>query len=146
MSRPAGDHPRPILTIDVVLLTMDEDGLKVVVLKRDQEPFKVTEALIGGYVHGGCDRDDMDAVARVLRKKTSISGIYIEQLKTFASANRDPRGWAASIAYIALAPIEVVREASKNYPLEIYAIDEVKGLAFDHDDIVSFALKRLRGK
>lgn len=139
-------YERPILTVDVVLLTMDEQGLNVAVIERDNAPFKGQKALIGGYVHVDEDRDDSDAVKRVLLSKTGLSDIYFEQLKTVANATRDPRGWSSSIAFIALAPIELVRSASKTYPISVHPVDEIKGLAFDHDEIMSFAIQRLRGK
>lgn len=139
-------YQRPILTVDIVLLTMDENGLNVAVLERAAEPYKGQNALIGGYVHVDVDKDDHAAVERVLLTKTGLSGIYFEQLKTFAGATRDPRGWSSSIAFIALAPIELIRSASKTYPITIHPVDEIKGLAFDHDEILDFAIRRLRGK
>lgn len=146
MTTESSDYQRPILTVDIVLLTMDEQGLNLAVLEREADPFRGKKALIGGYVHVEDDKDDNDAVKRVLHHKTGLEDIYFEQLKTIANATRDPRGWSASIAFIALAPIELIRSASKTYPISIHPVDEIKGLAFDHDEIMDFAIQRLRGK
>lgn len=146
MTKTETEYPRPITTVDTVLLTMDENGLNVAVLDRAAEPFKGKKALIGGFIHVEEDRDDHAAVERVLATKTGLTGIYFEQLKTFASATRDPRGWSSSIAYIALAPIDLIRKAAETYPISVHPVDELKGLAFDHDEILDFAIRRLRGK
>jgi 8-oxo-dGTP diphosphatase len=60
-------------------------------------------------------------------------------------ATRDPRGWSASIAYYALVSADTLRPASPA-PFELWPVDELPRLCFDHARIVDCALERLRSK
>ncbi|TPK85723.1 NUDIX hydrolase [Mesorhizobium sp. B2-4-13] len=136
---------RPIVTIDVVLMTIKDEQLSVALMKRPNEPFAGSEALVGGYVHVNEDRDAEDAARRILRTKTGLEHIYLEQLRTFASRDRDPRDWSVSIAYFALVPYEVLMEHS-GMQLILRPSDNPGNLPFDHAQIVASAQERLRGK
>ena len=57
-----------ICTVDVVLLTLREDGLQAALLKRDREPFKGVAALPGGFIHAAEDADARDAALRATRQ------------------------------------------------------------------------------
>lgn len=138
-------YERPILTVDVVLLTIVGGRLNVALLKRQDEPFPGREALIGGFIHVEEDADADATAARVLAAKAGLKEVYIEQLRTFSGPDRDPRGWSASISYIALVPCSRIEES--NQPeVVLRPVDEVRGLPFDHDAILTAALQRLRGK
>lgn len=97
-----------ICTVDVVLLTLQDDALKVVLLQREREPFASMPALPGGYIHADEDQGAKSAALRVLREKTGISPPYLEQLATFSGPARDPRGWSVSIIYYALVSYPVL--------------------------------------
>lgn len=135
---------RPNVMIDVVLLTLRDDALCVALPARDREPFRDRPALVGGYVHLEEDADLDATAARILRQKAGITGIYLEQLKSFSGPHRDPRGWSVAVAYLALVPTEVL-EAS-GVDLNLTPVGQAKGLPFDHDAIVATAVARLRGK
>lgn len=138
------EFPRPIVTVDIVLLTLREERLHVALLPRPAEPFAHVAALIGGYVHTDKDADAESAVTRILKAKAGLSGIFFEQLKTFASASRDPRDWSVSITYFALVPQDVLENAG--VALELRPAERPGELPFDHADIIEAALQRLRGK
>jgi 8-oxo-dGTP diphosphatase len=134
-----------ICTVDVVLLTLQDDGLKVALLKRDREPFKGTIALPGGYIHANEDLDTRDAALRVLRDKTGIEAPYLEQLATFSGSARDPRGWSISVTYYALVSSNVIERA--NHPdVKLTSVDLPFSMPFDHRAIVEMAVSRLRSK
>ena len=143
--RKTGDFERPIVTVDVVLLTLLEGQLQVALLTRSTEPFKARAALIGGYVHTDEDVDAEQAVRRILQAKAGLKGLFIEQLRTFAGRDRDPRGWSVSIAYFAVVPHGVLRDMATR-GLELHAADALPRLPFDHSAIIASALERLRGK
>ena len=134
-----------ICTVDVVLLTLQDDSLKVALLKRDREPFKDAAALPGGYIHIDEDDDARDAALRVLKEKAGIDAPYLEQLATFSGPVRDPRGWSVSIAYYALVPFELIDRAG-NPALKLANVDRPPSLPFDHRAIVKTAVSRLRSK
>lgn len=139
------DFCRPIVTVDIVLMTIFEDRLAVALLEREAEPFKGRLALIGGYVHVGEDADAEAAVKRILKAKAGLEGLFFEQLQTFATEDRDPRGWSVSIAYFALVPHRILTECAGKRLVPRPA-DEPGGLPFDHRQIVAAARERLRGK
>lgn len=133
-----------IVTVDVVLFTIVDGCLKIALVKRQHEPFKGANALIGGYVRPDVDADPSEAAARILLDKAGLRNIFIEQLYTFGGASRDPRGWSLSIAYYALVPHS--RLSTERDDL-IFVDAEVPGaLPFDHDEIVAAGLVRVRGK
>ena len=134
-----------ISTVDVVLLTLKEDGLRVALLKRDREPFRGALALPGGYIHIDADTDTRDAALRVLREKAGIESPYLEQLATFSGVARDPRGWSISVAYYALVSSDVIENAG-HPEVKLAAVDRPLNLPFDHRAIVETAVARLCSK
>jgi ADP-ribose pyrophosphatase YjhB (NUDIX family) len=137
---------RPVLTVDVVPLTVHERRLRVVLAEREQPPFQGRLALIGGYVHVDEDEDLEATARRVLAAKAGITNLFIEQLMTFSGRERDPRGWSASVAYYSLVRFEQVEAAVAERGLALVAVDALPRLPFDHDRIVATAIARLRGK
>jgi 8-oxo-dGTP diphosphatase len=134
-----------ITTVDVVLLTLADDRLHVVLLRRDREPYKGQLALPGGYIRAQEDRDVLAAASRVLRDKTGLASPYLEQLATFSGGARDPRGWSVSIAHYSLVSQEALHSQGKAQ-FELLSVDTLPQLCFDHNRIVDAALERLRNK
>src|SRR5262245_55718125 len=102
---------RPLSSVDVVIFAIREDGLHVLLVQRgaeDDEPFPGTWALPGGFVDVETDKSLLDCAARKLREKTGVASPYLEQLGTWGSAWRDPRGWSTTCAYFALLPAKPV--------------------------------------
>lgn len=137
--KPAG------ITVDVVLFTIAEDQLNILLIKRNNEPFKGVWALPGGFMQE--DETGEMAAARVLRNKAGIRDIYIEQLFTFSDLRRDPRGRVISITYFALvAKDEIVFKGSDLQTPTLFPIKKISKLAFDHKTIVEYSLERLQSK
>ena len=132
---------KPIATVDVVLLTLKDDALRVALYQRENEPFAGAHGLPGGYVHVDDDADLDAAARRVLREKAMLKGVYLEQLGTFSGAKRDPRGWSVSAAYVALLPQERFED------VKLAAVDpSPRKLPFDHSAILKAAVARVRQK
>lgn len=134
-----------ICTVDVVLLTLQDDGLKVALLKRDREPFKGLFALPGGFIHANEDVDAKDAARRVLKDKAGIAPPYLEQLATFSGPARDPRGWSVSVTYYALVSFDVIAKAG-HPDVNLSSVDKLPKLPFDHRAIIETTVSRLRSK
>jgi len=134
-----------ICTVDVVLLTLKDDGLNVALLKREREPYKDVLALPGGFIHVADDGDTRDAALRVLKEKAGIDTPYLEQLSTFSGPARDPRGWSISIAYYALVSFDVI-DRSGHPNIKLGSVDKKISLPFDHRAIIETAIERLRSK
>ncbi|MCW1887096.1 NUDIX hydrolase [Luteolibacter flavescens] len=140
------EFPRPALTVDCVVFGFDGTGLQVLLIRRGIEPFLGAWALPGGFVR--MEEDLEDAARRELEEETSLRDVFLEQLRTFGTPGRDPRGRVVSVAWYALVrpdqhPAKGDTDASE---AAWFPIGGLPGLAFDHDHILAAALERLRGK
>ncbi len=138
-------YPRPSVTVDVVIVTLRDNELHVLLIKRDTDPYRGAWALPGGFVNLD---EALDAAARrKLEEETGVSHVYLEQLYTFGELDRDPRGRVISVAYIALVPNPLaVHGGSDTGDAQWWPITSMPSLAFDHSEIVDYALTRLRYK
>ena len=154
MSATTPGFPRPLTTVDVVIFTALDEQLNVLLVKRPEgakEPFPGRWALPGGFVDMDQDRDLEACARRKLKEKTGVDTPYLEQLGSWGSATRDPRGWSATHVYFALLPHEAVQLRKGSNAAEVawfpVSNDGVKPkLAFDHTTILAAAIERLRGK
>jgi 8-oxo-dGTP diphosphatase len=139
-------YPHPAVTTDVVLFSIRNGKLTLLLVRRGGEPFKDHWALPGGFLD--IDEDLEDCALRELQEETGISGLYLEQLRTYGRPGRDPRERVISVAYYALAPSEGLtpRAASDATAAAWLPIGELPPLAFDHAEIIQAAHERLVAK
>ena len=144
----ASDYPAPLLMVDSILFTVEKQSLKILLLKRINHPHKDRWALPGGFIKIEEDKSTSETALRTLTEKTKVTPPYLEQLQTFSSINRDPRGWSATVTYFALiAHKDTVMTLPKD--AQWVALDDLSvlhPLAFDHQQIINVALERLRQK
>lgn len=152
------EYPRPSLTVDVVVFgfdpTNERDPLQVLLIRRNEPPFEGAWALPGGHVHvsdEGNQGESLETAAlRELNEETGLKVEYIEQLYTFATPGRDPRGRVVSVAYFALVRSADHRPMAGSDAAEAswFGLDRIvrHQLAFDHGQILTTALTRLEGK
>src|SRR5687768_14374957 len=91
------DFPRPLVSVDLAIFTLAESALSVLLVQRPQgrgEPFPGQWALPGGFVEVGHDETLKGCALRKLKEKTGVAAPYLEQLGSWGSAKRDPRGWS----------------------------------------------------
>lgn len=140
------EYPRPALTVDCVVFGFDGTGLQVLLIQRGVEPFLGAWALPGGFVL--MDEDLEAAARRELEEETGLKDVYLEQLQTFGTPGRDPRGRVVSVAYYALVQPEQHPPKGDTDASDAawYPADQMPPLAFDHAEILAAALERLRGK
>ena len=137
-----------ILSVDLVVFSMVEETLTVLVNRREQGPFKHAWALPGVAVQLEETLDQ--AARRALKEKGGVKPkasrwLHLEQLATFDSLHRDPRGRTVSVAHLGLtAPLPLKKKSGAIWMTLEEA--ERSGLPFDHGDILIAALARLRGK
>jgi 8-oxo-dGTP diphosphatase len=142
---------QPMVTVDIVLLTLMNDELCAALLRRSRPPHAGEWTLPGGFVHTDTDEDALAAASRILETKAGIESPYLEQLQTFAGRHRDSRGWSVSIAYYALVPHQTLHQppestASDEATLKWRAVDSIRSLPFDHREILRTAVERVRSK
>ena len=147
MTKYTYDYPRPSLTVDIVVFSVRADNLQALLVRRGEEPYSGMWALPGGFIH--LDESLEEAAARELREETGIHEAYLEQLYTYGEPNRDPRGRVVTIAYFALIAADkpICTEGGTDTTQACwFSINELPGLAFDHAEILTYALRRLRYK
>lgn len=161
------DFEKPSVTVDIVTLKAVNTyinskkgpgkALSILLVKRDEEPFKNKWSLPGGFVNVNENLEDK-AKSKLL-EKTGVKDLYLEQLYTFSDINRDPRGRVISVAYMALTNDEKLNQdiISASKETKWFTINDntlisedetinIKDLAFDHQNIIKTALSRLNGK
>ncbi|WP_221032750.1 NUDIX hydrolase [Actomonas aquatica] len=139
-------YAHPAVTVDAVVFGFDESDLKVLLVQRAGEPHRGSWALPGGFVE--MTEDLETAARRELAEETGLSRLFLEQLYTFGAPERDPRERVISVAYYALVKLmdHAVRAASDAKEVAWFPVADLPDLAFDHEEIVNMALKRLKGK
>lgn len=140
------DWTSPITTVDVVILRLAGQTLSVLLSQRTEEPAKGAWALPGGFIRSNEDGSIEDAARRVLSAKAGARSPYLEQLQTFGGPDRDPRGWSLTVAYFALVGGDAIDppQSGRWFPVSKGRVDTP--LPFDHEDILSAALTRVRRK
>jgi 8-oxo-dGTP diphosphatase len=142
------DYPRPAVTVDCVVFGWDNqhNDLKILLIRRNLPPFQEQWALPGGFVRVD---ETLDAAARrELQEETGVEDIFLEQLYTFGTVDRDPRDRVVTVAYYALINLgeHLLNAQTDADEARWYRISELPTLAFDHHHIFQTALKRLQGK
>ncbi len=139
-------YDRPSVTVDVVLFSLDlsDNDLRVLLVHRDKPPFNDHYGLPGGFLNVGESIED--AAARQLMTKAGIGPVYVEQLYTFGRPDRDPRRHVITTAHFALVPFDLITATAENPDLRWFSVFDLPTLAFDHNEIIEYAHKRLRYK
>jgi len=139
----------PLVGVDVALFSIEDGVLKVLLVRRAQEPALRRWALPGGMLKPDLDATLEDAAKRVLRNKVSVEIPHLAEVCTFSGAQRDPRGWSVSVLFYALLPRDKINALVKSKVEALKWSEAVKPgqpLAFDHDEQLAAALQVLRDK
>ncbi len=137
---------KPMVTVDIVVFTVKNGDLNILLVKRKFNPFKGKWALPGGFIR---EKEEIKkAAARELEEETGVSGVYLEQLYTFGEVKRDPRGRVITVAYFALVPDDKfrLRASYDAEDVQFFSTKSLPLLAFDHKEILQYAIERLRNK
>jgi ADP-ribose pyrophosphatase YjhB (NUDIX family) len=132
-----------LLAVDCIIFGFDNEGLKILLIKRDFEPEKGKWSLIGGFLK----KDEVldSAAIRILDSYTGLQEIYMEQLHAYSEIDRDPAERTISVAYYALINIENHNsDLIQNYDAQWFSVANAPKLIFDHDTMLRHAIRRLR--
>jgi 8-oxo-dGTP diphosphatase len=130
------------VTVDAVVFRKQSAANEILLIRRKNEPFEDSWALPGGFVDDGEDLED--AAIRELEEETSVKVSNAEQLKAFGKPGRDPRHHTVSVAFMAFVPDNTTAVAADDAKeIGWFRVDDLPALAFDHAEIIAFALTRI---
>ncbi len=136
------DYFNIAISVDCVLFGYDEKELKVLLIKSDLEEFSGLYSLLGDLVRP--DEDLEAASYRILKERTGMDDVYLEQVQAFGSIDRHPSGRVITIAYYSLIDIKHHKLQLSHNELSWHRVKEIKKLAFDHKIILDSCLNRLQ--
>lgn len=157
------ENVHPGFSVDCVIITFYDNKLKILLNKL----FLNSKWMLpGGYVYK--DEDLEHAAYRILKNRTSLKDVYLEQFYTFGAVNRtspeeNEKLYASygvedtdvrekhvrfiSTAYFALVEYnKVVIRQKKEDECKWFDIEDIPSLYADHNQIIEKALKHIRAQ
>ena len=133
---------RIALSVDCVIFGFDENKLKVLLIRSDLKKYAGKWSLLGDLV---LPKDDLDASAyRILKQRTGLSDVYLEQVHTFGGVNRHPAGRVVTVTYCSLINVQHHKINILDNELHWHDVNNVADLAFDHQQIFDNCLLQLQ--
>ena len=130
------------LSVDCVIFGFDENKLKVLLMRSDLKKYQSKWSLLGDLVKPD---EDLDASAyRILKERTGLDDVYLEQVHTFGKTNRHPGGRVVTVAYCSLINIQHHKLKILDNELHWHDVASVRELAFDHKRIFDISLEQLQ--
>lgn len=147
-----GAYPPTAVTVDLVVLTIRDEALTVLAVRRGEAPFKGALALPGGFVRP--DEGLVQAATRELAEETGLAtgSVHLEQLASYGDPGRDPRMRVVTVAYLTLAPQMPQPRAGTDAaeaawaPAAAILAAGPSAMAFDHHRILADGVERARAK
>lgn len=138
------DYFRIALSVDCVIFGFEDNELKVLVIKCNLKEFKGKWSLLGDLVKPD---EDIDAASyRILKERTGLNDVYLEQVQTFGKPKRHPAGRVITIAYFSLVNIKNHALKLADNELHWHPVNDIAEMAFDHKEILQSCLLQLREK
>ena len=128
----------PLLTVDAAIIYKE----KLVLIKRKNPPFQDFFALPGGFVEVGETVES--AAVREAKEETGLGIELIKLLGVYSDPSRDPRGHTVSICYLARGSGKL-KAGSDAKDIELFDMNEIPRLAFDHNEIIENAKSDING-
>jgi 8-oxo-dGTP diphosphatase len=131
-------------SVDCVIFGFDGNELKILLIKRGEEPFGGYWALPGNLIY--LNENIHDGAARVLKELTGLQNVYLEQVETFGTVDRHPLGRVITTAYYSLVKIADCTVFAQSHAEEVswFPISKVSDLAFDHLEILKACMQKLK--
>jgi 8-oxo-dGTP diphosphatase len=137
-------YPTVPLTVDCVIFSFEENALKVLLIKSDLAQFQDKLTLLGDNVQ---IHEDLDTAAnRVLKERTGMNNVYLEQVQTFSKPDRHPGGRVITTVYASLLNIKHHELIIHDNELKWHHVNQISEMAFDHKQILEVCTKWLQKK
>lgn len=143
------------MTTDIIIFSVSDEEVNnyrklskkkfsVLLVKRGDYPFKDKWCLPGGFIK--IDEDLEESPKRILANETNIHNIYLEQLYTFGSVNRDPRMRIVSTSYMALIDKNRLKDKLNSsaswFNIEYYEENDIVNVTLIGEEIITFKIKK----
>ncbi len=138
------DYFNIAISVDCVIFCYENKELKVLLIKSDLAEFSGLYSLLGDLVKPDEDLDS--ASYRILKERTGMEDVYLEQVHTFGGIDRHPSGRVITTAYYSLIDAKHQKLRLNHNDLHWHSVKGIKKMAFDHKTIVDTCLGRLREK
>jgi ADP-ribose pyrophosphatase YjhB (NUDIX family) len=141
------DQPVTVAVSTVIFGLREHDGeqtLHLPLVQRVREPHLGHWALPGGPLRA--DESLREAARRNLAETTGLNPAHLEQLYTFGAVDRGAADRVVSVVYWALVRTEVAATLRTDDHVAWFPTESLPPLAFDHEEIVGWAVKRLKAK
>lgn len=137
-------YPTVPLTVDCVIFGFDENSLKVLLIKSDLAQFQGKLSFLGDNVHV---HEDLDTAAnRVLKERTGMNDVFLEQVHTFSKPDRHPAGRVVTTVYASLLNSKHHELIIQDNELKWHVVNQISEMAFDHQQILEVCTKWLQKK
>ncbi|MHA6280302.1 NUDIX hydrolase [Salinimicrobium sp. CAU 1759] len=138
------DH-KMYVAVDCIIFGFDAGNLKLLLFKRRVAPLEGEWSLIGSFVK--MDEDVSTAAQRVLEEITGLRNVFMEELRTYGAADRDPGYRCISIGQYALIRLnDYDKELVEQHGAVWHDVKDLPPLVLDHSQMVSDALEKLKHK
>lgn len=127
------------------IFTIDKGKLKILLVKRKNNPYQGHWALTGGALYN--DEDLEDGRNREIYEKTGLKKIEVKFSKVFGKKDRSPVMRMIAISYIGIidaSKVEIAKDTLKTSNAEWFEITSIPKLAYDHNEIIEEAIKTLK--
>jgi len=131
----------------ISIFTIDKGELKVLLLRKKNEPYKGYWVLPGNTLRN--DETLEDNITDAVLDKTGLLSVYIEQCYTFSNIDRDPDNRMIATSFIGLVDsksVEIKREERPEFETSWFSIEELPKLGYDHENILKRNVDYLKKK
>lgn len=130
------------LSVDCVIFGFDENKLKVLLIRSDLKNYMDKWSLLGDLVSPEEGLDE--AAYRILKQRTGLSDLFLEQVRTFGEVNRHPASRVVTVAYCSLINVQHHKLNILDNELHWHDVDSISDLAFDHQEIFTTSYCQLQ--
>lgn len=139
------DRKKFLIAVDCVIFGFDleQEKLKLLLFKQKTAPLKAQWSLIGSFIEKDITLEE--TAKKVLLESTGLDTIFLEELKTYSSVNRDPSERVISVGYFSLIRCnELDNQNADAFDPKWFSLDEIPELILDHRTMVNDAIDRLK--
>ncbi len=141
------EWPRAMVTTDALVFDLTQGRVRVLLVNRKHDPYQGYWAVPGGFIE--MDEELIDSAARELAEETGLTGVVLEQMQTFGTIGRDPRGRQITIVFTGIVEkgADEVQGGDDAAEARWFDIDDLPtNMAFDHADVVRIGIQKLKRK